>query len=149
MLLAGVVLVLVGCGGPADDLSQLPLLTEDPLGARDLLGMELIYEFEQGYAMRAKPQYTEVIRRFSVGDRDPQAAFDEVVALARDSGWEGGEPDVSDEDHSMYWSGDKTLPDRGCSVRLAFDPSPKISVRLTVSAPPGWGCSEREGPDCP
>ena len=87
--------VLVGCGVVGDlgeDRSQLPVLLEDPMAAKDLLGLPLKESSDKGYGRPlGKPRFTEVRRVFSLGDADRQEIFDRAVAFAKEVGWEDKE----------------------------------------------------------
>ncbi len=116
VLLVGVGL-LAGCGA-ADDLvedrSQLPVLLEDPMAAKDLLDLTLKEGSESGYQRPlGKPQFTEVRRVFSLGDADRQEIFDRAVAFAKEAGWE--KEFESGLPPKMVWRGQKIKPRRGCT----------------------------------
>lgn len=133
VLLVGVG-VLVGCGAAGDlveDRSQLPVLLEDPMAAKDLLGLTLKEGTERGYRRPlGKPQFTEVWRTFSLGDDDRQEVFDRAVAFAKESGWkkehESGLPP------KMVWRGQKIEPRRGCSVFISDDNLADLIIILRV-----------------
>ena len=134
----GVLLVgagaLAGCGAAGDlveDRSQLPVLLEDPMAAKDLLGLTLKEGTERGYRRPlGKPQFTEVWRTFSLGDDDRQEVFDRAVAFAKESGWkkehESGLPP------KMVWRGQKIEPRRGCSVFISDDNLADLIIILRV-----------------
>ena len=134
----GVLLVgaglLVGCGAVDDlveDRSQLPVLLEDPMAAKDLLGLTLKEGFESGYRRPlGKPKFTEVWRTFSLGDDDRQGTFDRAVAFAKESGWkkefESGLPP------KMVWNGQKNNPRRECGVFISDDDSADLIIRIRV-----------------
>ena len=108
-----------GCGGVGDvgeDRSQLPVLLEDPLAAKDLLGLPLKDGFESGYQRPlGKPKFTEVRRVFSLGDADRQEIFDRAVAFAKEAGWE--DEYESSLPPNMVWHGKKLDPRRECAAQ--------------------------------
>lgn len=138
----GVLLVgaglLAGCGAAGDlveDRSQLPVLLEDPMAAKDLLGLSLKEGFESGYRRPlGKPRFTEVRRVFSLGDDDRQEVFDRVVAFAKESGWvspfEGSRSRVS------TWHGEKPEPRRDCYVHIPEAEPDELIITLNVSESP-------------
>ena len=126
--------VLAGCGGVGDvgeDRSQLPVLLEDPLAAKDLLGLPLKDGFESGYQRPlGKPKFTELRRVFSLGDADRQEIFDRAVAFAKEVGWkkehETGLPP------NMIWNAQKKNPRRKCGVFIADNDTADLIVILEV-----------------
>ena len=126
--------VLAGCGGVGDvgeDRSQLPVLLEDPLAAKDLLGLPLKDGFESGYQRPlGKPKFTEVKRVFSLGDADRQEIFDRAVAFAKDVGWENKYE--SSLPPNMIWDGRKKNPRRDCGVFIADNDTADLIVILEV-----------------
>ena len=137
VLLVGVG-VLTGCGAAGDlveDRSQLPVLLEDPMAAKDLLGLTLKEGTESGYRRPlGKPRFTEVRRVFSLGDGDRQGIFDRAVAFAKESGWvspfEGSRSRVS------TWHGEKSEPRRDCYVHIPEAESDELIITLNVSESP-------------
>ena len=133
VLLVGVGL-LAGCGAVDDlveDRSQLPVLLEDPMAAKDLLGLTLKEGSESGYRRPlGKPKFTEVRRVFSLGDDDRQEVFDRAVAFAKEAGWkkehETGLPP------KMVWNGQKNNPRRECGVSIYDDDTIDLIIRLRV-----------------
>ncbi len=126
--------VLVGCG-VADDLgedrSQLPVLLEDPMAAKDLLGLTLKEGSESGYRRPlGKPRFTEVWRTFSLGDADRQEVFDRAVAFAKEAGWE--DKYESSLPPNMVWRGKKVAPRRGCGVSISDDNLADLIIILEV-----------------
>ena len=126
--------VLTGCGVVGDvgeDRSQLPVLLEDPLAAKDLLGLPLKDGFESGYQRPlGKPKFTEVKRVFSLGDADRQEIFDRAVAFAKDVGWENKYE--SSLPPNMIWDGRKKNPRRDCGVFIADNDTADLIVILEV-----------------
>ena len=123
--------VLVGCGDVGEDRSQLPVLLEDPLAAKDLLGLPLKDGFESGYQRPlGKPKFTEVKRVFSLGDADRQEIFDRAVAFAKDVGWENKYE--SSLPPNMIWDGRKKNPRRDCGVFIADNDTADLIVILEV-----------------
>ena len=137
VLLVGVG-VLAGCGAAGDlveDRSQLPVLLEDPMAAKDLLGLTLKEGTESGYRRPlGKPRFTEVRRVFSLGDGDRQGIFDRAVAFAKESGWvspfEGSRSRVS------TWHGEKPEPRRDCYVHIPETEPDELIITLNVSESP-------------
>lgn len=133
VLLVGVGL-LAGCGAVDDlveDRSQLPVLLEDPMAAKDLLGLTLKEGSESGYRRPlGKPQFTEVRRVFFSGDDDRQEIFDRAVAFAKESDWE--KEYESGLPSKMVWNGQKIEPRRGCSVFISDNKSADLIIRLRV-----------------
>ena len=133
VLLVGVG-VLAGCGAAGDlveDRSQLPVLLEDPMAAKDLLGLTLKEGTERGYRRPlGKPRFTEVRRVFSLGDDDRQEVFDRAVAFAKEAGWkkeyDSGLPP------KMVWDGQKKNPRRDCGVFISDDDSADLIIILEV-----------------
>ena len=125
---------LVGCGAAGDlveDRSQLPVLLEDPMAAKDLLGLTLKEGFESGYRRPlGKPKFTEVWRTFSLGDDDRQGTFDRAVAFAKEAGWE--DKYESSLPPKMVWHGKKVAPRRGCSVFISDDNLADLIIILEV-----------------
>ena len=133
VLLGGVGL-LAGCGA-ADDLvedrSQLPVLLEDPMAAKDLLGLTLKKGSESGYRRPlGKPRFTEVRRVFSLGDADRQEIFDRAVAFAKEVGWE--DKYESSLPPNMIWDGRKKNPRRDCGVFISDNDAADLIVILEV-----------------
>ena len=126
--------VLAGCGVVGDvgeDRSQLPVLLEDPMAAKDLLGLPLKEGSESGYRRPlGKPKFTEVRRVFSLGDADRQEIFDRAVAFAKEAGWkkehETGLPP------NMVWNGEKNNPRRECGVSISDDDAADLIIRIRV-----------------
>ena len=122
VLLGGVGL-LAGCGAVDDlgeDRSQLPVLLEDPMAAKDLMGLTLKESSEKGYGRPlGKPRFTEVWRTFSLGDDDRQEVFDRAVVFAKEAGWE--DKYESSLSPNMVWRGKKVAPRRGCGVSISDD----------------------------
>ena len=137
VLLGGVGL-LAGCGAVDDlgeDRSQLPVLLEDPMAAKDLLGLTLKESSEKGYGRPlGKPRFTEVWRTFSLGDDDRQEIFDRAVAFAKEVGWkkehETGLPP------KMVWNGQKKNPRRDCGVFISDNDAADLIVILEVVEEP-------------
>ena len=137
VLLVGVG-VPAGCGAAGDlmeDRSQLPVLLEDPMAAKDLLGLTLKEGTERGYRRPlGKPRFTEVRRVFSLGDGDRQGIFDRAVAFAKESGWvspfEGSRSRVS------TWHGEKPEPRRDCYVHIPETEPDELIITLNVSESP-------------
>ena len=137
VLLGGVGL-LAGCGAVDDlgeDRSQLPVLLEDPMAAKDLLGLPLKKGSEKGYGRPlGKPRFTEVRRVFSLGDADRQEVFDRAVAFAKEVGWqkehETGLPP------RMVWHGQKKNPRRDCGVFISDNDAADLIVILEVVEEP-------------
>jgi hypothetical protein len=129
---------LVGCGKLLrweEDRSQLPILLEDPMAAKDLLGLTLKEGTESGYRRPlGKPRFTEVRRVFSLGDGDRQGIFDRAVAFAKESGWvspfEGSRSRVS------TWHGEKSEPRRDCYVHIPETEPDELIITLNVSESP-------------
>ena len=132
------VVVLAGCGGVGDvgeDRSQLPVLLEDPLAAKDLLGLPLKDGFESGYQRPlGKPKFTEVRRVFSLGDADRQEIFDRAVAFAKEAGWE--DEYESSLPPNMVWNGQKNNPRRECGVFIADNETTDLIIRIRVLEEP-------------
>ena len=126
--------VLAGCGGVGDvgeDRSQLPVLLEDPLAAKDLLGLPLKEGSESGYRRPlGKPRFTEVRRVFSLGDADRQEIFDRAVAFAKEAGWE--DEYESSLPPRMVWNGEKNNPRRECGVFISDNDTTDLIIRLRV-----------------
>ena len=130
--------LLVGCGAVDDlgeDRSQLPVLLEDPMAAKDLLGLTLKESSEKGYGRPlGKPRFTEVKRVFSLGDDDRQEIFDRAVAFAKEVGWqkehETGLPP------KMVWNGQKRNPRRDCGVFISDNDAADLIVILEVVEEP-------------
>ena len=118
-------------GDLVEDRSQLPVLLEDPMAAKDLLGLTLKEGTERGYRRPlGKPRFTEVRRVFSLGDGDRQEVFDRAVAFAKEAGWkkehETGLPP------KMVWNGQKNNPRRECGVSIYDDDTIDLIIRLRV-----------------
>ena len=130
--------LLAGCGAVDDlgeDRSQLPVLLEDPMAAKDLLGLTLKEGSESGYRRPlGKPRFTEVRRVFSLGDADRQEVFDRAVAFAKEVGWkkehETGLPP------KMVWNGQKRNPRRDCGVFISDNDAADLIVILEVVEEP-------------
>ena len=125
---------LTGCGAVDDlveDRSQLPVLLEDPMATKELLGLTLKEGSESGYRRPlGKPKFAEVWRTFSLGDEDRQTVYDRAVAFAKEVGWEDEyESDFSPE---MVWRGQKIEPRRGCSVLISDNDSADLIIILKV-----------------
>ena len=137
VLLGGVGL-LAGCGA-ADDLgedrSQLPVLLEDPMAAKDLLGLPLKESSDKGYGRPlGKPRFTEVRRVFSLGDADRQEIFDRAVAFAKEVGWE--DKYESSLPPNMVWHGQKKNPRRECGVFISDNDTADLIIRIRVLEEP-------------
>ena len=126
--------VLAGCGVVGDvgeDRSQLPVLLEDPMAAKDLLGLPLKEGSESGYRRPlGKPKFTEVRRVFSLGDADRQEIFDRAVAFAKEAGWE--DEYESSLPPRMVWNGEKNNPRRECGVFIADNDTTDLIIRIRV-----------------
>lgn len=135
-LLLGIV-ALTGCAPSflGEDKSQLPLLRDDPVAAKDLLGLPLLEEYEQGFSRPlGKPSYTRVRRVFRVDEAKTREVFDAACQFAKSAGWE----DDSSSPHveRTFWLGEKTNPTRTCKVSARDDQPAQLRVTLTVNKEP-------------
>lgn len=112
----------------SDDMSQLPILTDDPIADEALLGLRLLSADEHGYRTTlGKPRYAEVTRAFAVGS-DPDAILAAAVEEAGASGWAETAP-LNQE--LMVWQGSKEEPRRTCSISLNHAAG-ELRLTLTV-----------------
>ena len=135
-LLLGIV-ALTGCAPPflGEDKSQLPLLRDDPVAAKDLLGLPLLEEYEQGFSRPlGKPSYTTVQRVFRVDEAKTREVFDATCQFAKSADWE----DDSSSPHAehTFWRGKKTSPARTCMVNISDDQGTMLMVTLTANEEP-------------
>lgn len=113
-------------------MSQLPILTDDPMADEALLGLRLLKADEHGYRTAlGKPRYAEVTRVFAAGS-DPAATLAAAVDEANASGWTEAAPLNQD---LMVWQGSKDEPRRTCSISLDRA-AEELRLTLTVVEAP-------------
>ena len=131
VLMAAIGSALTACQ-ESDDMSQLPILTDDPMADEALLGLRLLSADEHGYRTAlGKPRYAEVTRAFAVGS-DPDAILAAAVEEAGASGWAETTPLNQD---LMVWQGSKEEPRRTCSISLDRA-AEELRLTLTVVEAP-------------
>lgn len=131
VLVAAIGSALTACQEP-DDMSQLPILTDDPMADEALLGLRLLSADEHGYRRAlGKPRYAEVTRTFAVGS-DPDATLAAAVEEAKASGWAEAAPLNQD---LLVWQGSKDEPRRTCSISLDRA-AEELRLTLTVVEAP-------------
>ncbi len=133
-LLLASALLTPGCGilntSSPENTKFLPQLREDPLAAKDLLGLKLIREHEQGFStgMTNKPSFTEVSRTFEIDPTQRDTIFAATCRIAHEAGWEDKHDPPGDSTTS--WFGKKVSPPRTCSVTINSQDAITLQIRL-------------------
>lgn len=132
-LLLGIA-ALTGCAPPllSEDKSQLPILRNDPLAAKNLLNLPLIEEHEKGFSRPlGKPSSAEVVRVFQIDESTERETFDAVRNLAKSTGWDDYNTTLMPD--KTFWKGKKQNPNRICRVSISHDRPTALRITLIAT----------------
>lgn len=119
-----------------EDRSQLPLMLEDPLADKNLLGLPLIREEEKGYTSRmGKPSHAKITRVFQIDPTQARETFDAALAIAWEAGWETEFPSSQHEEDTV-WFGQKTDPPRYVTISIHDDRPTEFHIRIRAGEEP-------------
>lgn len=124
---------LAGCDlvWPFEDDSELPLLLDDPLAAKDLLGMVLLEDSQGGRRTTHLGSSDSTVRRvFRIESGRGEEAVAAVAQFATTAGWE---PTVNPRfPEPRRWAGKKEEPHRECGVRISEEHMDELIVQLRI-----------------
>ncbi|MDO5093943.1 MAG: hypothetical protein Q4D79_11095 [Propionibacteriaceae bacterium] len=119
-----------------EDRSQLPLMLEDPLADKNLLGLPLIKEEEKGYTSRmGKPSHAKITRVFQINPTQARETFDAALAIAWETDWETANPTSQHEERTL-WFGEKEDPPRYCSIFIGDENPAELLIEIHAGEEP-------------
>ncbi len=131
------IVALTGCAPPflSEDKSQLPMLRNDPLAAKNLLNLPLIEEHEKGFSRPlGKPSSATVQRNFEIDPSKRKEIFAAALDIAASSGWSNYFSAPTGQ--QTFWQGRKSNPFRICTVGIFDDHPTKLQISLTANEEP-------------
>lgn len=124
---------LAGCDlvWPFENNTDLPILLDDPMADKDLLGMVLVEESQVGRRVTHMSESDAHVRRvFRVDPARGVEAVKSLAELATDAGWESR--DDPRFPNPRRWLGEKRDPYRVCNILLSDDHVDELVVHLEL-----------------